>query len=100
MRKRLIIYRLFDPTYGPEGNPKTLSVSLLPDNTLSYTYWGGWQPDGGMGFSISNMQLKRPLPVGPRNFKKVEDLHQEIVSILNTGVGSRRINSFEILNDL
>ena len=100
MRKRLIIYRLFDPAYGPQGNPKTLSVSLLEDNTLSYVYWGGWQPDGGMGFSISNMQLKRPLPVSTRAFKTVEDLHKEITSILATGVGSRKINSFEILNDL
>jgi|LakMenE01Jun11ns_1017448.scaffolds.fasta_scaffold7995412_1 hypothetical protein len=100
MRKRLIIYRLFDPTYGPQGNPKTLSVSLREDNTLSYTYWGGWQPDGGMGFAISNMQLQKPLPVASRNFKKVEDLHKEIESILATGVGSRRISSFEILNDI
>ena len=39
MRKRLIIYRLFDPTYGPQGNPKTLSVSLREDNTLSYRFF-------------------------------------------------------------
>jgi hypothetical protein len=25
MKKRLIIYRLYDPTYGPQGNAKTLS---------------------------------------------------------------------------
>jgi phage baseplate assembly protein W len=53
-----------------------------------------------MGFAISNMQLKRSLPLGARNFKTVEDLHQEIVSILATGVGSRKISTFEILNDL
>lgn len=99
MKKLLIIYRLFDPTYGPQGNSKTLSVVLREDNTLSYNYYGGWQ-DSGMGFSISNMQLKKSLPMGARNFKTVEQLHEEIVSVLATGVGSRRISSFEILNDL
>jgi hypothetical protein len=97
--KRLIIYRLFDPTYGPQGNPKTLSVLLRNDNTFTYSFYGGWQ-ESGMGFSISNLQLGRPLPIGARNFKKVEALHREIESILATGVGSRRISSFEILNDL
>ena len=97
--KRLIIYRLFNPTYGPQGNAKTLAVSLRPDNTLTYSFFGGWQ-ESGMGFSISNLQLQRSLPIGIRNFKKVEDLHKEIESILATGVGSRRISSFEILNDL
>jgi len=97
--KRLIIYRLFDPTYGPQGNAKTLSVLLREDNTFTYCYYGGWQ-ESGTGFSISNMQLQRPLPIGARNFKKVEDLHKEIESVLATGVGSRKISSFEILNDL
>jgi hypothetical protein len=97
--KRLIIYRLFDPTYGPQGNPKTLSVLLRDDNTFTYSFYGGWQ-ESGMGFSISNLQLQRPLPIGARNFRKVEDLHKEIEFILATGVGSRRISSFEILNDL
>lgn len=97
--KRLIIYRLFDPTYGPQGNAKTLSVLLREDNTFTYCYYGGWQ-ESGTGFSISNMQLQRPLPIGARNFKKVEDLHREIESVLATGVGARRISSFEILNDL
>ena len=99
MKKLLVIYRLFDPTYGPQGNPKTLSVVLREDNTLSYNYYGGWQ-SSGMGFSISNMQLQSSLPIGARNFKKVEDLDKEIQSILATGVGSRKISSFEILNDL
>jgi hypothetical protein len=97
--KRLIIYRLFDPTYGPQGNPKTLSVLLRDDNTFTYSFYGGWQ-ESGMGFSISNLQLQRPLPIGARNFRKVEDLHKEIEFILATGVGSRRISTFEILNDL
>ena len=98
MKKLLIIYRLFNPTYGLQGNSKTLSVVLSEDNTLSYYYYGGWQ-SSGMGFSISNMQLQRSLPIGTRNFKKVEDLDKEIQSILATGVGSKKISSFEILND-
>ncbi len=99
MNKLLIIYRLFDPAYGPQGNPKTLSVFLRPDNTLGYSYYGGWQ-NSGTPFAISNMQLKESLPMGVRNFKKVEDLQEKIASILATGVGSRRIKEFEILNDL
>ena len=99
MKKLLIAYRLFNPTYGPTGNPKTLTVLLNPDNTLSYSYYGGWQ-NSGTAFSISNMQLKKSLPMGSRNFKKVEDLHREIHSVLATGCGSNKISSFEILNDL
>lgn len=99
MKKRLIIYRLYDPTYGPQGNAKTLSVILAEDNVLSYVYYGGWQ-DSGTGFAISNMQLQRSLPMSPRNFKTVEDLDKEIQSILATGVGSRKISTREILNDL
>lgn len=99
MKKLLIVYRLFNPTYGPQGNAKTLSVVLREDNTLSYSYYGGWQ-GSGTGFSISNMQLQKSLPIGARNFKTVEELHKEIVSVLATGLGSSRINSFEILNDL
>lgn len=99
MKKRLIIYRLYDPTYGNQGNAKTLSVILAEDNVLSYVYYGGWQ-DSGTPFAISNMQLQRSLPMSPRNFKTVEDLDKEIQSILATGVGSRRISTREILNDL
>ena len=99
MKKTLIVYRLYDSTYGPRGNSKTLWVSLREDNTISYSYFGGWQTSG-MGFAIENMQLRKALPIGVRNFKKVEDLHQEIVSVLATGVGSNQISSFEILNDL
>jgi hypothetical protein len=99
MKKRLIIYRLFDPTYGSQGNAKTLSVILDQDNVLSYVYYGGWQ-DSGTSFSISNMQLQRSLPMSPRNFKTVDDLDKEIQAVLATGVGSRKIASREILNDL
>jgi hypothetical protein len=99
MKKRLIIYRLYDPTYGPQGNAKTLSVVLDQDNVLNYAYYGGWQ-DSGSSFSKSNMQLKKSLPMGSRNFKKVEDLDKEIQSVLATGVGACKIASKEILNDL
>jgi hypothetical protein len=99
MKKRLIIYRLYDPTYGPQGNAKTLSVILDQDNVFSYVYYGGWQ-DSGTGFSISNLQLQRSLPMSPRNFKKVEDLDKEIQAVLATGVGARKIASKEILNDI
>jgi hypothetical protein len=99
MKKLLIIYRLFNPAYGATGNSKTLSVLLNPDNTLSYYYYGGWQNSGTL-FSISNMQLRKSLPMGSRNFKKVEDLDREIRSVLATGCGSNKISSFEILNDL
>jgi hypothetical protein len=99
MKKRLIIYRLFDPTYGPQGNAKTLSVILDQDNVFSYVYYGGWQ-DSGTGFSISNLQLKRSLPMSPRNFKTVEDLDKEIQAVLATGVGARKIAGKEILNDI
>ena len=99
MSKLLIIYRLYNPTYGKGGNAKTLSVCLRDDNTLSYSYYGGWQ-DSGMGFAISNMILKKSLPMGARNFKKVEDLDLEIKSVLKTGCGSCYIDTREILNDL
>lgn len=99
MSKLLIIYRLYDPTYGKQGNSKTLSVCLKEDNTFSYSYYGGWQ-DSGMGFAISNMLLQKSLPMGARNFKKVEDLDREIQSVLRTGCGSNHISTKEILNDL
>jgi len=53
-----------------------------------------------MGFSISNLQLQRSLPMSPRNFKKVEDLDKEIQAVLATGVGARKIASKEILNNI
>jgi hypothetical protein len=46
------------------------------------------------------MQLKKSLPMGSRNFKKVEDLDKEIQSVLATGVGACKIASKEILNNL
>ena len=99
MKKLLVIYRLFDRTYGPQGNPKTLSVFLRPDNTLGYSFYGGWQSQG-TGFCISNLQMQESLPVGIRNFKKVEDLQKKITTCLATGVGSHHIKEFEILNDI
>ncbi len=99
MKKLLIVFRLFNPSYGPEGNPKTLSVFLKEDGTFGYSFYGGWQHTGPP-FSISNLQLKESLPLGSRNFKKVEQLRERIQSILATGVGSRKVKEFEILNDL
>ena len=100
MKKIIIIYRLFNPTYGPQGNPKTLSVILREDNTLSYSDYGGWQ-NSGTSFSISNMQLKESLQIGISQFKgSAKALDKKIQEILSTGVGSRRISSYEILNNI
>jgi len=99
MSKLLIIFRLYDPTYGLQGNSKTLSVCLREDNTLGYSYYGGWQ-DSGSGFSISNMQLKKSLPINAKLFKTTKKLCEEITSVLSTGVGSRKISSLEILNEI
>ena len=99
MKKLLVIFRLFDRVYGPQGNPKTLSVFLRPDNTLGYSFYGGWQ-SSGTGFCISNLQMQESLPVGALNLKKVEDLQKKIASCLATGVGSHNIKEFEILNDI
>ena len=97
--KRIIIYRLYDSTYGEQGNAKTLSVLLNDDNCLSYIYYGGWQ-DSGMGFSISNMQLQKSLPTSISRFKNSNELHEEIKSVLATGLGANKINYYEILNEL
>ena len=99
MKKTLIAFRLFNSTYGPQGNPKTLFVNLREDNTLSYVFIGGWQ-SSGTAFSISNLQLKESLPLGAKNFKTVKALQKRITEILATGCGSNKIKSFEILNDL
>jgi hypothetical protein len=100
MNKSLIIFRLFNPTYGAEGNPKTLSVYLRPDNTLGYSLYGGWQ-NSGIGFSICGLQMQRSLPMGVRSFNgDVNKLMKEIKACLATGVGSNYIKTLEILNDL
>ena len=99
MKKTLILFRLFDRTYGPQGNPKTLSVYLNPDNTLGYSFYGGWQYSG-TPFAISNLQMKESLPMGIRSFNNVERLSDKIKSCLATGCGSNDIKEVEILNDL
>ena len=99
MNKSLIIFRLFNRTYGPQGNPKTLSVFLRPDNTIGYSFYGGWQ-SSGTSFSISNLQMQESLPIGIRGFKKIEDLQKRIADCLASGVGSNKIKEFEILNDI
>jgi len=99
MKKTLIVFRLFNSTYGPAGNPKSLFVTLREDNTLGYSFIGGWQ-DSGTGFAISNLILKESLPMGARNFKTVKALQKRIAEVLATGCGSNEIKTFEILNDL
>jgi len=97
--KRIIIYRLYDSAYGEQGNAKTLSVLLREDNTLSYIYYGGWQ-DSGMGFCLTNMQLSKSFPISISKFKNSNELHEEIKSVLATGLGANKISSYEILNEL
>lgn len=97
--KTLIIFRLYDRFYGEQGNPKTLSVYLREDNTLGYSLYGGWQ-DSGTGFAISNLQLQKSLPISPKPFRNSMALFREISNILATGVGSRHIKTFEILNEI
>ena len=102
--KKLIVYRMHDPHYSDGANPKTLSVILREDNTLSYSYYGGWQ-DSGMGFSMSNMQLRESLPIsvkdykGKKLFKNVEALDREIRRVIKAGV-CRHIKSQLIINEI
>lgn len=93
---KLIVYRLYNPSYA-SGNPKTLSVRVNTDNTIGYSYYGGHGPSG-MGFAISNMQLRKELPMTINSFKDVVELDKEIKSVLATGVGSRHIKSSMIVN--
>jgi hypothetical protein len=44
--------------------------------------------------------MQESLPVGIRNFKKVEDLQKKVAACLASGVGSHHIKEFEILNDI
>lgn len=98
MKKTLIVFRLFNQAYGPEGNPKTLSVCLNPDKTLGYSFYGGWQYSG-TAFAISNLQMKESLPMGIRSLNSVERLRDNITFCLSTGCGSNDIKEIEILND-
>jgi hypothetical protein len=100
MNKLLVVFRTFDRSYGPQGNPKTLTVYLRPDNTLGYSLYGGWQ-NSGIGFSIENLGMRLSLPLGARKFNgKVDKLVDEIKSCLASGYGSNDLYSYEILNDL
>lgn len=96
---QLICYRLYDKSYGEGANPKTLIVWLNSDDTLSYISIFGWQ-NSGMGNSISNFQLKEPLPLSVKDFNSTEELDKKITEILGTGVGSKDISSKKILNEL
>lgn len=95
----LLKFRLYDRTYGPEGNPKTLIVYQRSDNTLGYSLYGGWQ-NSGMGFSMSNLQLKNSLPSNAKMFTNVKNLQKRIERTLATGVGSHHIKKVEVLNDI
>ena len=102
MKKTLIIFRLYDPCYtrgDNYGNKESLSVYMGEDKVLNYSLYGGWQ-DGGTPFAISNLQLKRSLPMDSSKFKNVRALELEIRSILRTGVGSHEIAKAEVLNEI
>jgi hypothetical protein len=95
----LLQFRLFDSNYGPNGNPRTLSVYLRTDDaTIGYSFYGGWQ-DSGMGFAISNLQLQESLPSSIKGFS-IKTLENKIRQILSTGVGSNDIKKVEVLNDI
>lgn len=79
------------------GNKRTLGINLGKDDTLNYQLWGSWQPTG-TSFSLSNMQLKEPLPINPRNFKSTTALCLKVWEIVKTGV--ERPVTQEVLNDL
>jgi len=102
MRKLLIVFRLFDPSYtrnGQHGNKETLFVTLREDNVLSYSLVGGWQ-DSGTPFCISNLQLRESLPMNPKPFRTTKSLEKRVSEILATGVGSHAIATAEILNSI
>lgn len=93
MIRRLLQFRLYDPSYtrpnGEKRNLKTLSVYLREDNTIGYSFYSDWL-DSGTGFSISNLQLKRSLPSHRNQFNNIKALEAEIRSCLSTGVGTAR----------
>ena len=102
MAKTLILFRLYDPSYtrgDNYGNKETLSVYLGSDNVIDYSLYGGWQNEG-TPFAISNLQLKRTLPMNPAYFKNVRALELEVRDILKTGVGSHSVAKAEVLNEL
>jgi hypothetical protein len=89
--KNLIIYRLKDPF----GNKSTLSVLLKPDSSLYYVFYGGWQNDG-MPYAISNLQMKKSLPVSIKKFKTIAMLDKEITTAIKSGVND--IVKREVIN--
>jgi len=97
--KLLIVYRLYNPVYGENGNPCTLHVYLKEDNTIRYSLFGGWQ-DSGIGHAIFNLGLRKSLPISARKFDKLEDLDLAIKICLETGYGSHVIKTGEVINDL
>jgi len=100
--KTLILFRLYDRSYsrnGEYGNKETLRVYLGDDNVLTYSLYGGWQHTGG-GQAIGNLQLKKSLPMNPKNFTTTRKLVWEIEDVLKTGVGSHTVYESEVLNEI
>jgi len=102
----LIVYRLYNPSYGEKGNPCTLTVLIRPDNTFKYSLYSGWQ-NSGMGEAMSNLGMKSSLPMGRfdnagtlpvARYSTVNKLDKEIQECLATGYGSRHIKEVQILN--
>ena len=102
----LIVYRLYNPSYGEKGNPSTLKVYIYPDNTFKYSLYCGWQ-NTGTGESMSNLQMKESLPMGRFDnkgalpvvrYSTVNKLDEAIQKCLASGYGSRHIKEIQILN--
>ena len=81
--KILIVYRLKDGF----NNKTTLSVLLRPDSSLSYVYYNGWQSDG-MPNAISNLQMKKSLPISIKKFNNISALDKEVTAAIESGVES------------
>jgi len=101
--KLLLVYRLYNPAYGENGNPQTLTVSLREDNIFCYSLFGGWQ-NSGTAFAVSNLGLKADkvgsLPLDPKLFETTEKLDFTIRTILMTGYGSNQVKKVEVLNEV
>lgn len=101
MKTSLLKFRTYDLSYtrGTNyGNKMTLSVYVNEDNTIGYSFYGGWQ-SGGTGFAISNLQMRRSLPSSINQFTNVNALETEIKLCLASGVGEKTIYKVERLNE-
>lgn len=66
------------------GNQTTLRV-YQPEGTydLDYSYYLGWG-SSGVGYSIQNMSLKKPLPPHSYGFRSTDGLRRAIASSLDS----------------